>query len=126
MKPAVVSITSVKVFKHNQPQHNQQKQKRMPNERMPNDRHHQQLPPQQQQRRPGDLTGMANRLRNLGTFRRRLFDKFLKPRYPEGEYKLQGLGSGIIIDSEKGYIITNNHVVEDADELKITMGDKRI
>ena len=38
---------------------------------------------------------------------------------------MQGLGSGVIIDSEKGYIVTNNHVVEDADELKITMGDRR-
>ncbi|MEK6738669.1 MAG: DegQ family serine endoprotease [Planctomycetota bacterium] len=124
VKPAVVSITSVKVFKHNQPQHNQQKQKRMPNERMPNDRHHQQLPPQQQQRPGPDREGEPfEEFRDF--FGDDFFDKFLKPRYPEGEYKLQGLGSGIIIDSEKGYIITNNHVVEDADELKITMGDKR-
>lgn len=62
---------------------------------------------------------------NSRTFWWRLYDRFFKPRFPEGDYKIQGLGSGIIIDSEKGYIITNNHVVEDADELKINLGDKR-
>lgn len=32
-----------------------------------------------------------------------------------------GLGSGVIIDSTKGYIITNFHVIEDADEIKVTL-----
>ena len=33
------------------------------------------------------------------------------------------LGSGFIIDAEKGYIITNNHVVRDAEEVRITLHD---
>ncbi len=33
------------------------------------------------------------------------------------------LGSGFIIDAENGYIITNNHVVKDADEVRITLHD---
>lgn len=33
------------------------------------------------------------------------------------------LGSGFVIDSEKGYIITNNHVVKDADEVRVTFAD---
>jgi serine protease Do len=33
------------------------------------------------------------------------------------------LGSGFIIDAEKGYIITNNHVIKDADEVRITLHD---
>ena len=41
------------------------------------------------------------------------------------ERKGQGLGSGVIIDSRKGFIITNNHVIEDADEIKIILEDKR-
>jgi len=37
---------------------------------------------------------------------------------PNREYRQQGLGSGFIIDSE-GYIITNNHVIDGADEIKV-------
>lgn len=33
------------------------------------------------------------------------------------------LGSGFIIDAENGYIVTNNHVVKDADEVRITLHD---
>jgi len=37
----------------------------------------------------------------------------------------RGLGSGVIIDAEKGYIVTNNHVVEKADKIMITLKDGR-
>lgn len=43
---------------------------------------------------------------------------------PDREQKLSGLGSGVII-SPDGYILTNNHVVEDADELKVALSDDR-
>lgn len=33
------------------------------------------------------------------------------------------LGSGFIIDAEKGYVVTNNHVVKDADEVRVTFHD---
>lgn len=33
------------------------------------------------------------------------------------------LGSGFIIDAEKGYIVTNNHVIRDAEEIKIILSD---
>ena len=32
-----------------------------------------------------------------------------------------GLGSGVIIDAEKGYVLTNNHVITDAREILITL-----
>lgn len=110
VKPAVVSITSVKTFKHSQ-----QRQRRMPE-----DRFH---PPS----RPGpdEDKGLDPFDQFRDFFGDDFFDRFFRPRFPEGEFQIQGLGSGIIIDSDKGYIITNNHVVADADELKITLGDKR-
>jgi serine protease Do len=32
------------------------------------------------------------------------------------------LGSGVIIDKDKGYIVTNNHVIKDADEIVVRLG----
>ncbi|HEY8933160.1 MAG TPA: Do family serine endopeptidase [Rariglobus sp.] len=43
---------------------------------------------------------------------------------PERESKQKGLGSGVIV-SPNGYILTNNHVVADADELKVSLADGR-
>jgi len=32
-----------------------------------------------------------------------------------------GLGSGVIMDKEKGYVVTNNHVIKDADEIVVRL-----
>ena len=40
------------------------------------------------------------------------------------EFKSTALGSGVIVDSRKGYVITNNHVVEDMDEITVRLLDK--
>lgn len=48
---------------------------------------------------------------------------FDDPRFnQEREYSRQGLGSGVIV-SEDGYILTNNHVVENADEINVQLFD---
>ncbi len=56
------------------------------------------------------------------------FRKFFGDRGgPHGgprEYKSRALGSGVIV-SKDGYILTNNHVVKDADEIKVLLYDKR-
>lgn len=49
------------------------------------------------------------------------FDKFFRG-IPEEDIKQKSLGSGFIIDKE-GYIITNNHVVEGAEEIKVTLSN---
>ncbi len=37
----------------------------------------------------------------------------------------QGLGSGVILDAEKGIVVTNSHVIADADQIKVTLKDGR-
>jgi Do/DeqQ family serine protease len=54
-------------------------------------------------------------------FFRRFFD------IPEGpvQREVQSAGSGVIVDARAGYVITNNHVIENADEIVVTLKDKR-
>ncbi len=47
------------------------------------------------------------------------FEKFFGENYKKG-FKQRSLGSGFIIDNE-GYIVTNNHVIEDADEIQVKL-----
>ncbi|HEX9638536.1 MAG TPA: DegQ family serine endoprotease [Acidobacteriota bacterium] len=55
---------------------------------------------------------------------RRWFGRFFEaPGEPE-EFRSRGLGSGVIVRSD-GIILTNNHVVEDADEIKVVLSDGR-
>lgn len=37
----------------------------------------------------------------------------------------QALGAGVVINAEKGYIVTNNHVVENADKIQVRLNDGR-
>lgn len=47
------------------------------------------------------------------------------PQAPNQDRRMQGLGSGVIVDAQKGYVLTNNHVVDGADEIKVTLTDRR-
>ena len=54
-------------------------------------------------------------------FFRRFFNL---PRHPRHQQS-QSLGSGVVIDAKQGFIITNNHVIEKADEITVTLRDGR-
>ena len=57
---------------------------------------------------------------------RDFFDDFFGDVLPrEREYKSTSLGSGFII-SKDGYIVTNDHVVKNADEITVKLNDKRV
>ena len=55
------------------------------------------------------------------------YHQFFTPfgnQFQNDEFTNQSLGSGVIIDAELGYIVTNNHVIEDADVIKVVLYDK--
>ena len=41
------------------------------------------------------------------------------------EREAQSVGSGVIVDAAKGYVLTNNHVIEQADTIKVRLNDDR-
>ena len=53
------------------------------------------------------------------------FRRFFGNPEPRQQPKQEGTGSGVIISAD-GYIVTNNHVVADADKIEITLHDKRL
>lgn len=57
-----------------------------------------------------------------------LFRRFFGDRFHDfggdREFESSSLGSGVIVTSD-GYILTNNHVVKDVDEINVTLYDKR-
>lgn len=56
-------------------------------------------------------------------FMQRFFEDFFGAPQ-EQELKRSGLGSGVIID-KRGFILTNNHVIGDADKITVTLSDGR-
>ncbi len=63
-------------------------------------------------------------------YSQRAFDPFRHFFYGDGNIEKQysqpikGAGSGVII-SEDGYVVTNNHVIENADKIKVTLNNKK-
>jgi Do/DeqQ family serine protease len=53
---------------------------------------------------------------------RRFFDF---DEQPERRRQVEGAGSGVIVDAAKGYVLTNHHVVADADQITVTLLENR-
>jgi serine protease Do/serine protease DegQ len=70
----------------------------------------------------GTVTAPRNPLMDDPFFRR----FFGGPEQQHRERQVRSAGSGVIVDAEKGYILTNHHVVEQADEIEILLADKRV
>jgi len=68
-------------------------------------------------------------------FKDPLFNRFLEqfgqldqhsPQNPHNQSRKQtNLGSGVIVNAKKGYVLTNNHVIENADKILVTLKDGR-
>jgi len=71
-------------------------------------------------------------VQRLSPFQSREFKDFFGDEFfrhffgeiPEGKMKQRSLGSGVVVSGD-GYILTNNHVVADADEILVTLSDKK-
>ncbi|MGM0611951.1 MAG: Do family serine endopeptidase [Bacteroidota bacterium] len=63
-------------------------------------------------------------IKTKGKRRTTIYEQFFGFGQRDGEVPVRASGSGVIISSD-GYILTNNHVVESAEEIKVTLNDKR-
>ncbi len=98
------------------------------------------LPPVRSEYRPQSLAPMLDRIVpgvvNISTtsrvrlevnplFNDPFFRRFFgRPQMPR-EQQRQSLGSGVVIDAARGYILTNHHVVANADQVTVTLMDER-
>jgi serine protease Do len=70
--------------------------------------------------KPNRSQGLPGGKDPLGEFWKRFFGE----PFRQGPFRRQGLGSGVITDRD-GTIITNNHVVENADKITVKLQDNR-
>ena len=57
---------------------------------------------------------------------RRFLERFDLPAPEEGEMEQrQSVGSGIIVDAGRGYVMTNDHLLKNATEIRVTLKDRR-
>jgi len=77
---------------------------------------------------PGGMQGeLGPQFKKDNPFREFFGDEFFKRFFKDQQgknFRQQGMGSGVIVSSD-GTILTNSHVVKDADEIKVTLPDKR-
>jgi serine protease Do len=76
---------------------------------------------------PGPMGGDPEMYKNhpfKDFFGEEFFKRFKNGPEGGGGFRQQGMGSGVIVDAE-GIILTNAHVVKDADDIKVKLGDNR-
>jgi len=70
-------------------------------------------------------TSTQARMRSQPLLNDPFFRWFFEQPQRRQQREQQSLGSGVIVNAQKGYIITNQHVIEEADEIRVTLNDGR-
>ena len=76
-------------------------------------------------RRAGGGSQVLSRLRNVPSTRWPSGARLVGQDDQAPERERHSVGSGVIIDAAKGYILTNHHVIDKADEITVTLKDRR-
>ena len=109
--PAVVNISTTQIIRPD----------RAPGEREPGQRDPGQRDPGPQSRRGPDIPQFPPGS-PFEEFFKEFFDRQGRGGPDAAPRRMQSLGSGFIVDSS-GYVVTNNHVIDGADEIKVTLHD---
>lgn len=64
-------------------------------------------------------------MENNPLFRDPFFRRFFGVPERQQQQKEQAAGSGVIVDAARGYVLTNNHVIKDAERAIVTLKDRR-
>jgi serine protease Do len=72
------------------------------------------------------ISAVKTRLVRVDPLREDFFDRFFRGHFPDKIYRepYQSFGSGVIVDGD-GYILTNEHVVGGASDVRVTLTDGR-
>lgn len=72
------------------------------------------------------VTGKAQQLAQNPLFNDPFFRHFFgPPNQQQREVHPQAIGSGVIVNADKGLVLTNNHVIEDAEKIVVRLKDER-
>ena len=55
-----------------------------------------------------------------------MLDRFFREFFQPLEREQTNLGSGVIIDGQKGLIVTNSHVVDGGSDIQVQLSDRRV
>lgn len=69
--------------------------------------------------------GKTKQRRQSSLYNDPFFQRFFNLPGVERTRETQSLGSGVIVDAQNGYILTNNHVIKNAYEITVTLTDGR-
>ncbi len=78
---------------------------------------------------PAVVTIMTEKVMEMDSFHGGFpFDQFgfFNRNNPQQKFRGQALGSGVIVNKKEGYVITNHHVIDKAEEINVKLMDKRV